>query len=65
MAATRWIFTFKCERGHIMTHSYPPGTRVSDHDETTCFECLKISEVQKSYVVFVCAEQHNHGLTKP
>jgi len=52
MGATRSVFKYKCEAGHLMTKSFPLGTRIDDYDETTCAVCLDKGEVKPMYIVF-------------
>ena len=52
MGATRGLFKYKCEKGHVTTKSYPLGTRIDDYDETTCKECLGRGELKTAYIVF-------------
>lgn len=61
MAKIRRLFSYKCEKGHAMSKWFPLGTRVSDHDETTCAECLKINEVRPAYVVFAEAKAEDRS----
>jgi len=52
MGATRRLLTYKCEKGHVMKKTFSLGTRFDDVDETTCAECLAVSEVKKAYLIF-------------
>jgi hypothetical protein len=52
MGATRRLLTYKCEKGHVMQKTYPLGVRFDDVDETTCSECLAVSEVKKAFLMF-------------
>jgi len=52
MGATRSLFKYKCEKGHLTTKTFPLGTRINDYDETTCKECLDQQEVKTAYIVF-------------
>jgi hypothetical protein len=51
MGTTRRRFIYKCEQGHLTTKIFPLGTRLDDEDETTCLECLKVSEVKATYLI--------------
>ena len=53
MSGIKHLYTFKCLKGHVTAKMFPPGTRLDDHDETTCTECLKANEVKTAYVIFV------------
>ena len=53
MSGIPLLFSFKCEKGHLMKVLFPPGTRIDDEDETTCTECLDAQEVKPAYVVCV------------
>jgi hypothetical protein len=55
MGATKRLFTYKCENGHVTEKVFPLGTRFDDYDETTCPECLKTLEVKPTYLVYATA----------
>jgi hypothetical protein len=64
MGATRSIFKYKCEKGHLSEKTFPLGTRHDDYDETTCAECLHHNEVNFAYLIFATAtsaKEQKHG----
>ena len=61
MGGIRQVYTFKCPQGHITTEIFPGGTKVDDHDEISCVECLKADVLEMAYVVFVEAETKYNG----
>ena len=61
MAKIRRCFSYKCEKGHVMTKWFPLGTRVDDFDEATCAQCLKTGDVGIAYVVFTEAKAEDHS----
>jgi hypothetical protein len=52
MSATRRLFTYKCRKGHVSEQQFPLGTRLDDHDEIACSQCIvKSDALEPAYLV--------------
>jgi hypothetical protein len=52
MGATRRLFVYKCELGHVSEHTFSLGTRLEDYDEIICSECdVKSDALAPAYLV--------------
>jgi hypothetical protein len=58
MSGIKHLYTFKCQKGHVIVKMFPPGTRLDEHDEETCAECLKANELKTAYVIYVEPKPH-------